>query len=58
MATAQVNRARMQFLTWVRNNFPDLYNVAIETANVSERAQMLEGFGARQVYFQRFALRP
>lgn len=44
--TAQVNRARMQFLTWVRDNFPDLYNVAIEQANVSEQAQMLQGLGA------------
>ncbi len=45
MATAQVNRARMQFLTWVRNEFPDLFNVAVERANVSEQAQMLEGLG-------------
>lgn len=43
--TAQVNRARMQFLTWVKDNFPDLYNVAIEKANVSEQAQMLAGLG-------------
>lgn len=48
MVTAQVNRARMQFLTWVRDNFPDLYNVAIEQADVSEQAQMLQGLGAEE----------
>ncbi len=46
MATAQVNRARMQFLTWVRDEFPDLFNAAVRRADVSEQAQMLAGLGA------------
>lgn len=43
--TAQQNRARMQFLTWVRTNFPDLYSEAIAQAEGMTENAKLAGLG-------------
>lgn len=38
-------KARLQFLTWVKNRFPALYNEAISQAEILEGRMQLNGLG-------------
>lgn len=43
--TAQQTRARLQFLTWVKETFPNLYSAAMAEVEQSDEAQQLVGLG-------------
>ena len=43
--TMRQNRARMQFLTWLQDKHPQLYNAVMEKMERAERQQQLSGLG-------------
>lgn len=45
---ARQNRARMQFLTWLSDKHPELYNAALERVERQEQAAQLSGLGAEE----------